>query len=119
MSSHLDEAALAALRAALESERAILRREIEDAGGDPDSGQVGVDLERGFADSAHATAERANLIAVLDGLRGNLREVEHALARMEAGRYGTCERRGEPIPLERLEALPAARLCISCKSRTP
>jgi DnaK suppressor protein len=34
---------------------------------------------------------------------------------MEAGTYGLCERCGQPIADERLEALPAVRLCMDCK----
>ena len=34
---------------------------------------------------------------------------------MDAGSYGLCERCGQPIGDERLEALPAARLCLACK----
>jgi RNA polymerase-binding transcription factor DksA len=41
--------------------------------------------------------------------------VEQALERMDAGAYGSCERCGRPIDEERLEALPAARLCLDCK----
>ena len=48
-------------------------------------------------------------------LRSNLRLVDRALAKMDAGTYGTCERCGRPIGAERLEALPWAMLCISCK----
>ena len=33
----------------------------------------------------------------------------------DAGAYGSCERCGRPIDEERLEALPAARLCLDCK----
>jgi RNA polymerase-binding transcription factor DksA len=36
---------------------------------------------------------------------------------MDAGTYGICERCGQPISLERLEALPWAVLCIDCKQQ--
>jgi DnaK suppressor protein len=38
-----------------------------------------------------------------------LEDVDRAIAKMEAGTYGTSEDTGTPIPLERLEALPWAR----------
>lgn len=115
--SLLDEVTLAGLRAALEEQRETLRREIAAEGADPDSEEVGLDLERGFADSAHATAERARLIALVKGLRSNLRDVERALSKMDRGTYGECERCGQPIHPDRLEAIPWARLCIDCKQR--
>jgi DnaK suppressor protein len=36
---------------------------------------------------------------------------------MDAGTYGTCERCGNPIGPERLEAIPWALLCIDCKKK--
>ncbi len=111
----IDEAKLTQLRAALGEQRENLRKEIVEQGGDPDSDDAAIDVERGFADSAHSTAERARLLSVMKALRGNLREVDRALNKMELGTYGVCERCGNPISIERLEALPWAILCIDCK----
>ena len=55
------------------------------------------------------------MIAVVRALRSNLHDIDRALAKMDAGRYGTCERCGNPIAEERLEAIPWALLCIDCK----
>ena len=108
------EAKLAELRVALEEQRENLRKEIADQGGDPDSDDAAIDVERGFADSAHSTAERARLLSVMKALRSNLRWVDRALKKMGLGTYGTCERCGNTIPIERLEALPWAILCVDC-----
>ncbi len=43
-----------------------------------------------------------------------LAEVHTALARLEAGTFGRCERCGRPIGKSRLDALPYARHCIHC-----
>ena len=45
---------------------------------------------------------------------GNNAEITAALRRLDEGRYGVCERCGEPIGEARLEARPAARTCIRC-----
>lgn len=45
-----------------------------------------------------------------------IEEIDLALAKIEAGTYGRCENCGSEIPKARLEALPHARLCVSCKS---
>jgi DnaK suppressor protein len=111
----LDEPMLARLRADLEHQRANLRREIVEQGADPDSDDVEIDVERGFADSAHSTVERSRVLSVVRALRANLREVDRALGKLEHGGYGVCERCGGPISPERLEALPWAILCIRCK----
>ena len=110
----IDPAKLAELREALEEQRENLRKEIVEQGGDPDSDDAAIDVERGFADSAHSTAERARLLSVMKALRANLRWVGRALKKMDLGTYGTCERCGNPVPIERLEALPWAILCIDC-----
>jgi DnaK suppressor protein len=46
-----------------------------------------------------------------------LQEIDEALERIEAGTYGVCAVCGEPIPDERLEAVPYATLCIADKRR--
>jgi RNA polymerase-binding transcription factor DksA len=43
--------------------------------------------------------------------------VDLALSKIEKGTYGICERCGNPITPERLEAIPYARLCMSCKQK--
>ena len=113
----MDEATTVKLREVLEEQRENLRKEIQEQGADPDTEEVAIDVESGFADSAHSTAERARMISVIRALRSNLRDVERALTKMQLRTYGTCERCGNPIPPERLEALPWALLCIDCKQK--
>ena len=109
----MDAEAVERYRNILQEERATLRAQLQDYGADPDDpSSTGIDFEGGFADTAQATAERGRVLALVEGLRANLADVEHALARIEAGTYGTCERCGRPIEPERLEALPTASLCI-------
>jgi RNA polymerase-binding transcription factor DksA len=45
-----------------------------------------------------------------------IEEIDAALAKIEEGTYGTCESCGNPVPKARLEAIPHARLCVTCKS---
>ncbi len=49
-------------------------------------------------------------------IRDQLVEVEHALHKLAEGTYGRCDVCGQPIDPARLEALPQATLCLSCKS---
>ena len=44
-------------------------------------------------------------------------QLDGALVRIEKGTYGVCEDCGGKIPVKRLEAFLAARLCIECKSK--
>lgn len=61
--------------------------------------------------------ERSQIGALVQQVRHHLAEVDAALARLDAGTYGVCERCGEPVGEARLEALPAARTCIGCAAR--
>jgi DnaK suppressor protein len=70
---------------------------------------------QGFADSAHTTAERSEVLSMIDELELARDNIDAALDRMHAGTYGKCERCGREIPFERLEAIPTASLCVNCK----
>jgi len=50
-------------------------------------------------------------------VRDQLSEVEHALHKFDQGTYSLCDSCGQPIEPARLEALPHANLCLSCKAR--
>src|SRR5262245_12386743 len=68
-----------------------------------------------FSDDA-PTETSCRLLARLEehDLRA-LREIDAAKARLAAGRFGFCEACDEPIPVERLRALPEARRCVCCE----
>jgi DnaK suppressor protein len=63
-------------------------------------------------------AQKEDLTRTLNHLieRGNeeIEEINLALEKMLTGTYGTCELCGKSIPLQRLEVLPAIRLCRKC-----
>lgn len=76
------------------------------------------DLSREHAQSFSEQATERQNDMVLQGLlvdaRTSYQEVQLALQRIEDGTYGECEQCGEAISSARLEAMPAARLCINC-----
>ena len=96
------------LRAALEEEADLLRSKVQelDAKGDD------LSYDEGFADSAQVAAERGENRVLYVQLRRELDDIEHALARMDDGSYGTCEVCGGQISDARLEMLPSTRFCI-------
>jgi DnaK suppressor protein len=61
--------------------------------------------------------ERQQVAALIAQAQQRLADVDAALARAEAGDYGTCDSCGQPIAPERLAARPQARTCITCASR--
>ncbi|MCX6401105.1 MAG: TraR/DksA C4-type zinc finger protein [Propionibacteriales bacterium] len=58
--------------------------------------------------------ERSQLSAVIQQTRVQVTEARAALIRWDSGDYGVCERCGQPIGAERLEARPTASQCIAC-----
>ena len=64
------------------------------------------------ADVGTETFEREKDLSILEQVEAELADVEHALRRLDEGTYGTCEVCGKAIPDERLEAMPATRLCL-------
>jgi DnaK suppressor protein len=105
-------------RKALLEERESLREQLRDLGVNPDDpASVEFQFDQGLADSAQTTAERHRVMSIAEGLRTNLDDVEHALRRMDVGTYGSCENCGRQIAVERLEAIPFARLCFECKQK--
>jgi DnaK suppressor protein len=104
------DATIQGLRATLEEERDSLRAQLAELG----HGAKGLDYDPNFADSSQVTAERGENEALVNKLVETLRDVEHALEKFANDTYGTCEGCGRPIAAARLEAKPAARLCIDC-----
>ena len=67
-------------------------------------------------EEATEAAELENRMALEKRTLAQLAEVEHALSKFEDETYGLCEKCGQLIDPARLEALPQATLCISCKT---
>lgn len=109
-----------AFRQVLLSERQRLVRELERMGERlqqvDEIGVVEASSEDDYADVATETFEREKGFALESSVQGMLRMVEDALRKIDVGKYGICERCGNPIDVERLRALPFASLCIRCKT---
>jgi DnaK suppressor protein len=104
------------LRKELEAERAGAITELERHGADPYSEKIAPleGIDDNFADSAAATAERAEILALIETTRERLAAADNALARMDEGTYGQCERCGQEISEVRLEARPLSVRCVEC-----
>lgn len=101
---------LDAERARLEGDLAGMTREVVESTDplDPTRGGVG----NHFADDATEMEQQETALSLRRNTERLLAQVDHALERIAAGTYGTCERCGQPIPLERLDARPYATLCL-------
>ncbi|HEX2057118.1 MAG TPA: TraR/DksA C4-type zinc finger protein [Actinomycetota bacterium] len=104
-------------RQLLNEERARLeqlRDRIDNVGGEGQEDSISElsTVDQHPADAGTETFERSVELSVQEDVEGRLADVERALAKLDDGSYGTCEVCGAQIPDERLEAVPAARLCL-------
>lgn len=104
IASHLTE-----LRAALEEQRVFRAEQL-------------AELAAQATDGSALTIDAAR-DEVTDALRAGatsaMFDIKAAIARIETGRYGACENCNGQIPLERLEILPMAALCMPCARAHP
>ena len=102
---------LRAERAKLDAELARLTGSLED---------VRASRGDGSADDEHdpegptMSSEWSRIFGVRTEVVAKSEAVRRALERVASARYGVCTRCGQLISRERLEARPAAELCIDC-----
>jgi DnaK suppressor protein len=109
------------LRKSLLERRAELERDLEHMDAELKDLSIEQDDERGgvgnhFADDGSSLGEQERIAAMRDDFREQIQMIDEAIVRMDEGTYGTCQRCGQPIAQERLEALPFAAYCITCQS---
>jgi DnaK suppressor protein len=107
------EATAATYRDQLTAERERVREQLRHLGHDGD--RAGFD--ENFADSGQVTAERGEVEALVASLLDALGDVDRALGKLDSDGYGLCESCSQPIAEARLQAMPTARMCISCASK--
>ena len=103
------------LKAQLVEEQQLLRDQLAQIP-EPEGRSLGYGNH--MADDATAAFEQARELALRQNLERTLRQVEHALRRFDRGTYGVCEQCGQEINPERLQVLPYATLCLTCKERS-
>ncbi len=101
------ETLVSSLRAQLEPERDVIVRQLDEL-----QGSTGLSFDDNFADSGQVAAEQGEARVLANSLQSQLKEVERALAKIDAGTYGACEVCGKEIAEPRLEAMPTTRFCI-------
>ena len=84
--------------------------------GDEDDGELSSAAgDQHLADHASEMLDREVDESLEENAEQLVHEIDVAVARIDAGTYGTCARCRQPIPEERLEAVPYATLCLDCK----
>jgi DnaK suppressor protein len=79
------------------------------------SKEVGEDGIPDSGDVAAYSYSKEVLMGLGENERTKLRLVEEALAKIDEGIYGVCERCEEAIPVKRLDLLPFTRYCVQCQ----
>ena len=112
---------LATIRESLEGERERLAEEIAEYEREGQETLSDVSGENNYrdhmADQGSATFARELDATLEESARESLAAVERALVRIDEGTYGICSRCGAKIAEARLDAMPTAELCITCKER--
>jgi DnaK suppressor protein len=80
------------------------------------SKEVGEDGIPDSGDVAAYSYSKEVLMGLGENERTKLRLVEEALAKIDEGTYGVCERCEEAIPVKRLDLLPFTRHCVQCQT---
>ncbi len=108
-------------RAVLVAERNNYTRQVEELRAqtaalalEHEPGDVQFDEEGG--EGGTANVDRELDLHLSAQAQAAIEEIDAALSKIDAGTYGICESCGRTIPRARLEALPHARLCVTCKS---
>lgn len=84
--------------------------------GDVDEGELSnASGDQHLADHATEMVDREVDESLEENAEQIVHEIDRALAKIEDGTYGQCGRCGQEIPAERLDAVPYATLCVSCK----
>jgi DnaK suppressor protein len=91
-----------------------LRAQAEALALEHEPGDVQFDEEGG--EGGTANVDRELDLHLSAQAQAAIEEIDAALDKIADGTYGICESCGNPVPKARLEALPHARLCVSCKS---
>jgi RNA polymerase-binding transcription factor DksA len=104
-------AELEARLAEVEAELTQIALPAEDTGG--------ISFGKRVGDGTSVAVERLAQVAVHDGIGALRNEIVRALAKLDEGTYGFCDRCGGPIPQGRLEARPWATHCVTCPSDGP
>jgi DnaK suppressor protein len=102
--------------AALEDKRAELEAELAQMSASP-SESGGISFGKRVGEGTSMAVERLAQVAAHEQLQAVLADVHRALAKLDEGSYGECDRCSASIPSERLEILPWAGLCVRCASR--
>ena len=101
----------------LRAEREKLVHQLAELGANEEGDLTGdMEFGDGFADAAAATAERSEVLGLVENLMTMLKDVDAALVKVDEGTYGFCDSCGKEIPAARIEFRPTSIRCEAQRS---
>lgn len=105
------------IRSTLEERLANLDEELAELTAVPRDPATAVSFGKRIGDGTTEAIDRMTKVGTAEQLAVMRTDVVRALAKLDDGTYGLCDRCGAWIPDERLEARPWSVLCVACASR--
>ncbi|MDD2823357.1 MAG: TraR/DksA C4-type zinc finger protein [Candidatus Daviesbacteria bacterium] len=116
--SNLPQETIIKIKKVLQKKKASVEKQIAEI--DQDDPLMNKDLAPEASESG-TDSWMAEVHARLSSLKGDLlnfsARISNALTNMKKGTYGKCEKCGQEIEINRLEALPTATLCLTCSKK--
>jgi DnaK suppressor protein len=106
----------AAVRRALQARRDDLDAELAELTAVPRDPAAAVSFGKRIGDGTTEAVDRLAKVGAAEQLSAMRGDVVRALAKLEEGTYGYCDRCDAPISEGRLEARPWSVLCVRCAS---
>jgi DnaK suppressor protein len=103
-----------AVRRILEDERASLESELRDLTAVTRDPTATIGFGKRVGEGTSEAIGRIERVGQADALAAKLAGVRRALEKLDDGSYGTCDRCGSPIGVERLQARPSSIRCMRC-----
>jgi DnaK suppressor protein len=114
---HVDPDPNADARAALVSKRSEIVAKVDALGAHDPAEVANLGFGKRIGDGTAYAVGRMTDAYQARTIYGTVADIDHALERIEAGTYGRCVACGAAIPVERLQAVPWAALCVPCSAK--
>lgn len=105
------------LRRSLLQKRAEIIARVEQLGEHDPAEVANLGFGKRIGDGTTYAVERMTDAYQARTIYATVAEIDLALERLDEGTYGRCVACGEPIPHERLQAVPWAALCVPCSAK--
>ena len=97
--------------------RALESKLLELTGASWEREDLWIEYQADPLDQVNSSTDREMTVQRLNSKARQIQDIQAAIAKIDDGAYGLCEDCEENIPRKRLDAVPWARLCVTCQSK--